>query len=127
MKCMIIHTKWDKDRLGGVSGFSTKYIQFRLDFGTRWQNGKESTCRRLWRCEFNPYIEKISRRRKWQPLSLFLSGKFHGQRSLAGCRPWGHKRVGHHLATKHTNTQITKTFCFLGLLYLRFVNNGWFK
>ena len=24
-----------------------------------------------------------------------LPGKFHGQRSLASCSPWGHKRVGH--------------------------------
>ena len=29
-----------------------------------------------------------------------LSGKFHGQRSLAGHNPWGHKRVGHNLVTK---------------------------
>ena len=25
------------------------------------------------------------------PLSVFLLGKFHGQRSLAGYSPWGHK------------------------------------
>ena len=31
------------------------------------------------------------RRRKWQPTSVFLPGKFYGQRSLAGCNPWGHK------------------------------------
>ena len=28
---------------------------------------------------------------KWQPAPLFMPGKFHGQRSLAGCSPWGHK------------------------------------
>ena len=26
---------------------------------------------------------------KWQPTPVFLPGKFHGQRSLAGYRPWG--------------------------------------
>ena len=31
-------------------------------------------------------------RRKWQPASVFLPGKPHGQRSLVGYRPWGHKR-----------------------------------
>ena len=31
---------------------------------------------------------------------VFLSGKSHGQRRLVGCSPWGHKRVGHDLATK---------------------------
>ena len=27
----------------------------------------------------------------WQSASLFLPGESHGQRSLAGYRPWGHK------------------------------------
>ena len=30
-------------------------------------------------------------RRKWQPTPVFLPGKFHGQRSLAGYSPWGSK------------------------------------
>ena len=30
-------------------------------------------------------------RRKWQPTPVFLSGKSHGQRSLAGYSPWGFK------------------------------------
>ena len=29
--------------------------------------------------------------RKWLPTPVFLSGKFHGQRSLAGYSPWGSK------------------------------------
>ena len=29
--------------------------------------------------------------RKWQTTPVFLPGKFHGQKSLVGCRPWGHK------------------------------------
>ena len=32
--------------------------------------------------------------RKWQPSPVFLSGKFHGQRSLVGYSPWGHKELG---------------------------------
>ena len=32
-------------------------------------------------------------------LPVFLPGKSHGQRSLAGWSPWGRKRVGHDLAT----------------------------
>ena len=28
---------------------------------------------------------------KWQPTPVFLPGEFHGQRSLAGYSPWGHK------------------------------------
>ena len=29
--------------------------------------------------------------RKWQPTPVFLPEKFHGQRSLVGYSPWGHK------------------------------------
>ena len=31
------------------------------------------------------------RRRQWQPTPVLLPGKSHGQRSLVGCSPWGHK------------------------------------
>ena len=30
---------------------------------------------------------------KWQPTPVLLPGKFHGQRSLVGCSPWGHKKL----------------------------------
>ena len=30
-------------------------------------------------------------RRKWQLTPVFLPGKSHGQRSLVGYSPWGHK------------------------------------
>ena len=35
--------------------------------------------------------EKVPWRRKWQPTPVFLPGESHGQRSLAGYHPWGHK------------------------------------
>ena len=38
-------------------------------------------------------IGKIPWRRKWQPTPVFLPGKFHGQRSLAGYSPWDHRTV----------------------------------
>ena len=43
------------------------------------------------RCRFNPWVRKIPRRRKWQPTSVFLTEKSHGQRNLMGCSPRGHK------------------------------------
>ena len=55
--------------------------------------------RRL-RCD--PWVRKIPWRGKWQPTPIFLPGKSHGQRSLAGYSPWGCKRAGHDL---ETNTQ----------------------
>ena len=36
-----------------------------------------------------PWVRKILWRRKWQPILVFLPGKSHGQRSLAGYSPWG--------------------------------------
>ena len=58
-----------------------------------WCSGKESTCqlRRYKRCSFDPWVGKIPWRRKWQPTPVFLVGKSHGQRSLAGYSPWGCK------------------------------------
>ena len=50
---------------------------------------------------FNPRVEKIPWRRKWQLTLVFLPEKSHGQRSLAGYSPWGCKRAGHDLVTKH--------------------------
>ena len=44
-------------------------------------------------------------RRKWKPTPVFLPGKFHGQRSLEGYSPWGHKEsdMTEQLST-HTHT-----------------------
>ena len=52
-------------------------------------SGKESTCqcKRCKRHRFNPWVRKIPWRRKWQPTSVFLPGKFHGQRGLMGYSP----------------------------------------
>ena len=44
-------------------------------------------CRSHKRCRFNPWVWKISRRRKWQPTLVFLPGESHGQRSLLGYGP----------------------------------------
>ena len=46
-----------------------------------------------WRCEFDPWVEKIPWRRKWQRSPVILPGKFHGQRSLVNYCPWGRKEV----------------------------------
>ena len=35
-------------------------------------------------------LKRKGGRRKWQPTPVFLPGKVHGQRSLAGCSPWGY-------------------------------------
>ena len=49
-------------------------------------------------------VRTLPQKRKWHPTPVFFPGKFHGQRSLAGYSPWGHKRVRHHLATQQQQT-----------------------
>ena len=45
----------------------------------------------MWRRGFDPWVRKISWRRGWLSTAVFLPGEFHGQRSLVGYSPWGHK------------------------------------
>ena len=56
--------------------------------------GKESSCQflRFRRHGFNLWVRKIAWRKKYQLTPVFLAGKFHGQRSLVGYRPWGRKQ-----------------------------------
>ena len=60
-----------------------------------WHSAKDSTClsKRHKRCEFDPWVRKMPWGRKWQPAPVFLPGKFHGQRGLAGYSPWGRKEL----------------------------------
>ena len=54
----------------------------------QWSTCKCGRCRRH---GINTWVGKIPWRRKWQPTPVFVSGKSHGERSLAGYSPWGHK------------------------------------
>ena len=55
-----------------------------------WLSGKELACQ----CRmhgFNSWVGNIPWRRKWQLTPVFLPGESHGQESLVGYSPWGHK------------------------------------
>jgi len=45
------------------------------------------------RFRFNPWVRKILWRGAWQTTPFFLPGKSHGQRSLVGYSPQGHKEL----------------------------------
>ena len=81
----------------------------------KWLNGKESTCkcRRRRRHEFSLWVGKTVWRRKWQPTLVFLSGKSHRRRSLAGYSPWGCKELH---VTKHARTCMAKGQACAGAL-----------
>ena len=81
--------------------YSSVYI-YRLPW---WLSSWESACQ-CRRLRFDPWVRKIPWRRKWLPAPVFLPGKFHGQRNLEVCSPWGHRQsdTTERLST-HTHTQ----------------------
>ena len=54
-------------------------------------DGEESTCNAgalvPSLCQEDPW------RRTWEPTPVFLPGESHGQKSLEGYSPWGHKEL----------------------------------
>ena len=56
----------------------------------RWYSGKESACQ-CGRPRFDPWIGKIPWRREWKLTPVFLPGESHGQGTLEGYSPRGHK------------------------------------
>ena len=67
---------------------------------------------------FNPWVRKISWRRKWQPTPVFLPGKSHGRENLVGYSPWD-RRVGHNwsdLAAAACSTVGKESACSAGYL-----------
>ena len=67
---------------------------------SRWPSGDESACQ-CRRHKFDPWIWKIPWKRIWESTLVFFPGKSHGQRSLAGCSPQGHKKSGMTEVTEH--------------------------
>ena len=67
--------------------FSHCKCSSKASLGAQWYRIHQR-CRR---CRFNPCVGKTLWRRKWQATPVFLPGKSHGQKSLAGYCPWGHK------------------------------------
>ena len=72
----------------------------------------KSICLQYGRPGFDPWVRKIPCRRKWQPTPVLLPGKSHGQRSLVGYSPWGHKetRLSDFTFTFSTNEVATIPF-----------------
>ena len=54
---------------------------------------KKKICLQCRRPGFDPWVRKILWRREWQPTPVFLPGKSHGQKSLVGYSPQGHKQL----------------------------------
>ena len=66
-------------------------FNYKEGFGLSGASQAACQCKRHRRRRFNLWVGRIPWKRKWQPTPVFLPGKFHGERSLAGYSPWGHK------------------------------------
>ena len=92
-----------------------------MEFGASLVAKQERIC---WLCKsrrrhgLDSWVGKIPWKRTWQPTSVLLPGESHGQRSLVGYSPQGHKRVGHaNLTTQHTCTYLGALKLNMNLFY----------
>ena len=81
--------------VGSLDNFSRESLTTGASyFRLPGDSGKEYTCDAgdMGDMDLTPGSGR-SCRWKWKPTSVFLPGKFHGQSSLVGCSPWGHKEL----------------------------------
>ena len=82
------------DKSTSTAPWSSVYIHCNTSAslaGLLWWLRWKRICLHCGRLKFNPWVRKIPWRREWQPTLVFLLGEFHGQRSLVGYSPCGHK------------------------------------
>ena len=89
----------------------TKFLELCVNIINRglpgWRSGRESV---YWyrRHRVDSWVGKISRRRKWQPTTLFLPGKSHGESSLVGYSSRGRQEL---VTTYQLNNNKYKIAC----------------
>ena len=68
-----------------------------------------------------PWVMKIPWRKKWQPTPVFLPGKSHGERSMVGYSPWGHKESNttQQLST-YTHPLNEASFLFMSVILMTY-------
>ena len=78
---------------------------------------------------FNPWVGKITWRRKWQRTPVFLQGKFQGQRSQVGYSPWVHKSQIplSDLTTINTHCKMSKPLADDCLVDLEQLDSKWLR
>ena len=95
------------------------YIQQNI----RWLSGKEFVCqyKKYGFHPWVPWVRKIPWRRKWQATPVFLPGKCHGRRSLAGYRHRVSKSWNEwsYLFIMHSGTRAHQAPLSIGILQAR--------
>ena len=77
----------------GFLGHDILFLVFEGTAGLPWWLRGWSICLQCGRPGFDPWVGKIPWRRRWQPTPVFLPGESHGERSLVGYSPCGHKEL----------------------------------
>ena len=67
--------------------------------------------------------QSLEWRTKWQPTPVFLPGESHGQRSLAGCSPWGPIDLDTTERLTHTHT-CTYTHSIVWICYILSIHSS---
>ena len=98
---------FDKHWTRGNSWTEFSYVQWQGDIYFLLDGTVLKNQYRRW--GFDPWVGKIPWSGKWQPTAVFLPGKFHGQRSLAGHSPWG-QSLGHNWANETEAWEYTKHY-----------------
>ena len=57
--------------------------------GGFFTNEPSRICLQYRRPGFNPWVRKMLWKKEWLPTPVFLPGRYHEQRCLAGYSPWG--------------------------------------
>ena len=65
--------------------------------------------------DFHSWVRKIPWRRKWPPTPVSLTGKSHGQRSLAGYSSWGCKDLD---TAEHTHSTLQYSSSLLTIYFI---------
>ena len=86
----LIHGRWD-EYLAFLENHSSWWwlAQYESSLEVIWEWHFIIICLQCGRPECDPCVCKVPWRREWQLTPVFLPGKFHGQRKLAGYSPWG--------------------------------------
>ena len=104
-------------------------LQANRSRGLPSQLSQERICLQCRKPGFDPWVENIPWRRKWQPTPVFLPGESHGQRSLMGYSPWGHKESETTLKLNHSRSRASLSSCLYIILLspVSFENLGLYR